>query len=94
MSPVQHRIYELAPHLNPAGVEAHIRDTRKILAAGSTIDHLSQEELLSAAQEAETAESEQTGHLHNLTIHLGLESDHSIWDSILIKTGKIGPSRT
>ena len=93
MRPVQHRTYELAPNLNPAGVEAHIRHTRKILAAGSTIDHLSQEELKAAAQEAEIAENEQTGYLNDLANHLGLEQDHRIWDSILIRTGKIGPSR-
>ena len=93
MSPVQHRIYDLAPNLNPAGVEAHIRHTRKILSAGSTIDHLSDGELLSAAQEAAAAEKEQTGYLHNLAYSLGLQQDHSIWDSILIRTGKIGPAR-
>ena len=85
MKPAQHLLYQTAPSLNPAGVEAHIRHSRLILAAGSTIDHLSHEELASGAKEAAALEKEHPGTLASLATSLGLARDHDMWDAILFR---------
>ena len=85
MSPVQHLIHSINPELNPAGVEAHIRQSRLILAAASSIDHLSHDELTSGAQEAAALEKEQPGYLANLTVSFGLQVDHNAWNAILFR---------
>ena len=86
MSPVQHRIYNIDPDLNPAAVEAHIRGKRKILAAGSTIDHLSQEELTEEAAEAARLDREQPGYLTDIGQSFGLQQDYRIWDDLIFRT--------
>ena len=85
MSPVQHLIHSINPEPNPAGVEAHIRHSRLILAAGSTIDHLSRDELASGAQDAAAIEKKQPGYLAHLTVSFGLQADHDVWNAILFR---------
>ena len=85
MKPVQHTIYNLAPFLNPAGVEAHIRHSRRIMAAGSTIDHLSEEELREGAEGAAAMEQAEPGYLHSLAHSVGLGRDHDMWNDITFR---------
>ena len=85
MKPAQHLLYQIAPSLNPAGVEAHIRHSRLILAASSTIGHLSHEELASSAKEAAALEKEQPGTLASLATSFGLARDHDMWNAIIFR---------
>ena len=85
MSPAQVTIYKMEPELNPAGVEAHIRHSRRILRAGSAINHLSHEEFLTDTKEAKALEASEPGYLYSLALSFGLERDHRMWNDIIFK---------
>ena len=85
MRTVQHTIYNLAPSLNPAGVEAHIRHSRRIMAAGSTIEHLSEEELRQGAEAAAAMEQAEPGYLNQMALAFGLERDHNMWNDLTFR---------
>ena len=81
----QKLIHETDQNINPAGVEAHIRNKHNILAAGSTLDHLTLDTSVSKTHAAAAAQKEQPGYLADLGQAFGLERDNLMWEALLLR---------
>lgn len=74
MSTYQDLIHEIAPHLNPAGVEACMR------LQFSTLSHLCREDFVTECEIAEACEQGQPGFLKATAATFGLAEDFEKWE--------------
>ena len=68
-------LHELAPSLNPAGVEASMR-----LQYG-TLDHLPREIFAEEATLAAACEREEPGFLKSIAASMGMADDYNAWEA-------------
>ncbi|MQA65211.1 MAG: hypothetical protein GEU76_04810 [Alphaproteobacteria bacterium] len=69
----QNLLHELAPELNPAGVEASMR-----LQYG-TLSHLPREIFVEEAKVAATCERQSPGYLRRVADSMGMASEYDAW---------------
>ena len=75
MSFYQDLIHEIAPNINPAGVEASMR-----LQFG-TLDHLPRSEFVKEAKLAAMCEEEESGYLQSVAESYGMGDDFHKWQN-------------